>query len=199
MDGAGLMWRWWTCRRLRSRLVDLASGDLPAAERTRVELHVAGCAACRDALAALHQVPALLESSASPGTDEEFWLDQRRSIMRTVRDLPTPAHVRHWWRPEPSGRPRRPWVAWAPVLAAATAVLAVVTLHPGQPWQSSDLGTTEVDRLDDPALLSLSDLAGDDVPDPGLGVDVVSNEQPMPELSDDELAALSQLVGGQGR
>jgi Putative zinc-finger len=199
MDGAGLMWRWWTCRRLRSRLVDLASGDLPAAERPRVELHVAGCAACRDALAALHQVPALLESSASPGPDEEFWLDQRRSIMRTVRDLPTPARVRHWWRPEPSGRPRRPWVAWAPVLAAATAVLAVVTLHPGQPWRSSDLGTTEVDRLDDPALLSLSDLAGDDAPDPGLGVDVVSSEKPMPELSDDELAALSQLVGGPGR
>jgi Putative zinc-finger len=198
MDGAGLMWRWWTCRRLASRLVDLASGDLPAAERTRVELHVAGCAACRDALAALHQVPALLESTESPGLDEEFWADQRRSIMQTVRDLPTPARVRHWWRPEPSGRPRRPWIAWAPVLAAATAVLAVVALHPGQPWQRSDLGT-EVDRLDDPALLSLSDLAGDDVPDTGLGVEVVSSEQPMPELSDDELAALSQLVGGQGR
>jgi hypothetical protein len=30
-------------------------------------------------------------------------------------------------------------------------------------------------------------------------VEVVSGEQPMPELSDDELAALSQLVGGQGR
>jgi anti-sigma factor RsiW len=197
MDGAGLMWRWWTCRRLRSRLVDLASGDLPAAERTRVDLHVAGCAACRDALAALHQVPALLESSESQGLGEEFWLEQRRSIMQTVRDLPTPARVRHWWRPEPSGRPRRPWVAWAPVLAAATAVLAVVALHPG-PWQPSDVGTG-VDRLDDPALLSLSDLAGDDVADPGLGAEVVSSEQPMPELSDDELAALSQLVGGQGR
>jgi hypothetical protein len=198
MDGAGLMWRWWTCRRLRSRLVDLASGDLPAAERPGVELHVAGCAACRDALAALRQVPALLESSESPGLGEEFWLEQRRSIMQTVRDLPTPARVRHWWRPEPSGRPRRPWVAWAPVLAAATAVLAVVALHPGQPWQPSDVGTG-VDRLDDPALLSLSDLAGDDVADPGLGVEVVSSEQPMPELSDEELAALSQLVGGQGR
>jgi hypothetical protein len=198
MDGAGLMWRWWTCRRLRSRLVDLASGELPAADRTRIELHVAGCAACRDALAALHRVPALLESSESPGLGEEFWLEQRRSIMQTVRDLPTPARVRHWWRPEPSGRPRRPWVAWAPVLAAATAVLAVVALHPGQPWQSSDVGTA-VDHLDDPALLSLSDLAGDDVADPGLGVDVVSKEQPMPELSDDELAALSQLVGGQGK
>jgi anti-sigma factor RsiW len=197
MDEAGLMWRWWTCRRLRSRLVDLASGDLPAGERVRVELHVAGCAACRDALAALHQVPALLESSESPGLGEEFWLEQRRSIMQTVSDLPTPARVRHWWRPEPSGRPRRPWYAWAPVLAAATAVLAVVALHPGH-WQSSDVGTG-VDRLDDPALLSLSDLAGDDVADPGLGVDLVSSEQPMPELSDDELAALSQLVGGQGR
>jgi len=191
------MWRQ-TCRRLRSGLVDLASGELAPAERTRVELHAAGCAACRDALAGLRQVPTLLESSGSLGRGEEFWLNQRRAIMCAVRDLPTPARVRHWWRPEPTRRPRPPWVTWAPILAVATAVLAVITLHPGQPWQSSHLGT-ELDRLDDPALLSLADLAGDDVPDTGLGVEGVSSEQPMPELSDDELAALSQLVGGQGR
>ncbi|HKA39883.1 MAG TPA: hypothetical protein VKD25_08940, partial [Burkholderiales bacterium] len=67
----------------------------------------------------------------------------------------------------------------------------------GMPWRSPVVGTAEVDSLDDPALLSLSDLAGDSVADPGLGVEVAS-EQPLPELSDDELDALSQLVGGHG-
>jgi hypothetical protein len=192
------MWRWWTCRRLRGRLVDLDSGALPPAERTRVELHVAACAGCRDALAALREVPALLGAGEPPGLDEEFWRDQRRAIMQTVRALPAPARVRRWWHALDSVS-RRPWATWAPALAAATAVLAVVALRPGMPWRSPVIGTTEVDRLDDPALLSLSDLAGDSVADPGLGVEVVSNEQPMPELSDDELDALSQLVGGHGR
>jgi anti-sigma factor RsiW len=194
------MWRWWTCRRLRGRLVDLASGALPAAERTPVELHVAGCARCRDELAALREVPVLLGSDESSELGEEFWQDQRQAIMRTVRDLPSPAHTRRWWLPVdriPSGG-RRPWVTWAPALVAATAVLAVVTLRPEMPWQAPAT-PAQVDRLDDPALLSLSDLAGDSIPDPGLGVDVVSNDQPLPELSDEELDALSQLVGGHGR
>src|SRR5262249_60673964 len=81
---------------------------------------------------------------------------------------------------------------------AVTAVLAMVTLRPEMPWRTPET-PAQVDRLDDPALLSLSDLAGDSDTDPGLGVDVVSNDQPLPELSDEELDALSQLVGGHGR
>jgi len=193
-----MMWRWWTCRRLRGRLVDLASGSLPAAEQTPVEVHVAGCARCRDALAALREVPALLEDESDIG--EEFWREQRQAIMRTVRDLPPPERTRRWWLPVdrvPSAA-RRPWVTWAPALVAVTAVLAMVTLRPEMPWRTPET-PAQVDRLDDPALLSLSDLAGDSDTDPGLGVDVVSNDQPLPELSDEELDALSQLVGGHGR
>ena len=190
------MWRWWTCRLLRGRLVDLAAGALPPAERTRVELHVAACAGCREALGALREVPVLLVSSEPPGLDEEFWRDQRQAIMRTIRDLPAPAGARRWWHTV-APVSRRSSATWAAV-AAATAVLAAVILRPDMPWRSPVVGTTQVDSLDDPALLSLSDLAGNSVADPGLGVEVVSSEQPLPELSDDELDALSQLVGGHG-
>jgi len=189
------MWRWWTCRLLRGRLVDLDAGALPPAERTRVELHVATCGGCRDALRALREMPGLLASGEPPGLDEGFWRDQRLAIMRTIRDLPAPARARRWWHTS-APVSRRPWAASA-VVAAATAVLAVAILRPGMPWRSPVVGTAEVDSLDDPALLSLSDLAGDSVADPGLGVEVAS-EQPLPELSDDELDALSQLVGGHG-
>ncbi len=161
---------------------------------------MAGCARCRDALAALLEVPAALGSEDPPALGEEFWQDQRRAIMRTVRDLPPPARARRWWLPldRIPRVGRRPWVTWAPALVAATAVLAVVTLRTEMPWRVPAT-PQQVDRLDDPALLSLSDLAGDSVTDPGLGVDVVSNDQPLPELSDEELDALSQLVGGHGR
>lgn len=155
---------------------------------------MASCAGCREGLEALREVPGLLEPGEPPGFDEEFWRDQRQTIMRTIRDLPPPARSRGWSHAlYPVSR--RPWATWAPVVVAATAVLAVVTLWPGTPWRPPVVGTTEVDGLDDPALLSLSDLAGD----PGLGVEVVSSEQPLPELSDDELDALSQLVGGDRR
>jgi len=92
-----MMRRWWTCRRLRGRLVDLAEGALPAAERTRVELHVAACTGCRDGLAALREVSGLLGSGEPAGLDENFWRDQRQAIMQTIRDLPPPARARRWW------------------------------------------------------------------------------------------------------
>jgi hypothetical protein len=159
---------------------------------------VAACTRCRDALAALREVSGLLGSGEPAGLDEDFWRDQRQAIMQTIRDLPPPTRARRWWHAlEPVSR--RPWATWAPVVAAATAVLAVVTLRPEMPWRLPVVGTAEIEGLDDPALLSLSDLAGDPVGDPGLGVEVASSEQPLPELSDDELDALSQLVGGDRR
>ena len=192
------MWKWWACRRLRGRLVDVVAGVLPPAQRTRLELHLVSCTGCRDALGALREVSGLLGSREPAGLDEDFWHDQRQAIMQTVRDLPPPAGARRW-RHALDPVSRRPWATWAPVVAAATAMLAVVTLRLEMPCWSPVVGTAEVDGLDDPALLSLSDLAGDTVGTPGLGVEVASSEQPLPELSDDELDALSQLVGGDRR
>src|SRR5262249_56004666 len=126
-------WGWWRGGGGGGGLVALDAGALPPAERTRVELHVATCAGCRDALRALREMPGVLAPGEPPGLDDEFWRDQRLAIMRTIRDLPAPARVRRWWHtPDPVSR--RPWAASA-VVAAATAMLAVAILRPGMPWR----------------------------------------------------------------
>jgi hypothetical protein len=91
-------------------------------------------------------------------------------------------------------------MTWAPALVAATAVLALVTLRPETMWRAVlQAPSAEVDGLDDPTLLSLSDLAGMSSPDVGLSAELVHDEAALPELSDDELDALAQLVGVYGR
>jgi hypothetical protein len=114
--------------------------------------------------------------------------------MQGVRALPPPA------APLPSGRrswSRRPgWAAWAPALAAAAVVVAVVALRvpPGAPDRAA-APPTGVEALDDPTLLSLSDLAGSSTPDVEHAADILEDDRPLPELSNAELVALAQLVG----
>jgi hypothetical protein len=59
--------------------------------------------------------------------------------------------------------------------------------------------TAEMDGLDDPTLLSLSDLAGVSSPRDENSAELVNDDAALPELSDDELDALAQLVGAHGR
>ena len=187
------MWWRWTCWRLRARLVDFDTGTLSAAERDRIESHVAVCGRCSAGLAALREVPPVLRARDEP-TGDEFWRAQRQSIMETIRGLPAPES------PTPYRRTvRRPgWMAWAPALVAATAVLAVVALRPEAIWRTvPSTPTSEIDGLDDPTLLSLSDLAG--VSPRVETAEIGHDEAALPELSDDELDALAQLVGAHGR
>ena len=190
-----MMWWRWTCWRLRARLVDLDTGTVDAAEREGIESHLAVCDRCSAGLAALRDVPPMLRAQDEPAGDE-FWRAQRQSIMETIRGLPVPDSA----TPRPA-RPivRRPgWMAWAPALVAATAVLAVVALRPEAIWRTvPPTPTTEIDGLDDPALLSLSDLAG--VSPREEAAEIKHDEAGLPELSDDELYALAQLVGAHGR
>jgi anti-sigma factor RsiW len=192
--GAGLMWRGWTCRRLSGRLVDLADGTLDAAERSRLTSHLARCSDCAAAVAALQDVPALLREAEDPPGGEGFWRAQRDAIMQGVRGLPPPAaslpHGRGY-------RARGPgWMAWAPALAAAAVVVAAVVLRAPPPApERAVVPATGVETLDDPTLLSLSDLAGSSMPDVERGADVLEDDRPLPELSNDELDALAQLVG----
>jgi len=194
------MWRWWTCRRLRARLVDLDTGAIGAAERAAIESHLTGCERCSAAIAALRDVPAMLRVPDEPALDDAFWRSQRQAIMGTIRSLPVPATAAA--APVPA-RPRvaRPgWMTWAPALVAATAVLAVVALRPEMIWRAVPAApSAEVDGLDDPTLLSLSDLAGGSSPDVEPSVELARDEAALPELSDDELDALAQLVGVHGR
>jgi hypothetical protein len=185
-------------------LVELAFGEIPARDRESVEFHLARCGDCRAALAALRYVTPLIRSSEAPMLEEEFWRRQRQSVMRRIRSEPPTARAsrsRRPWSPAVPGR--RPWVAWAPVLAAATAVLGIVVLRPPLPWQQgSPAGVADLDQLDDGELLSVAELAGlsmsagDRATD--TGQDTVGHAT-LPDLSDDELDALAQLVGQRTR
>jgi hypothetical protein len=199
MAEAGLMWWWWTCRRLRARLVDFDAGTLDIAQRAGIEAHLAACLRCSASLAALRDVPPMLRAGDEPAPDDAFWRSQRQSVMKAIRDLPRPAPA----APAPARRPlvtRPGWMTWAPALVAATAVLALVTVRPGTIWRPvSSAPTAGIDGLDDPTLLSLSDLAGVSSPRDESSADLVNDDAALPELSDDELVALAQLVGAHGR
>jgi Putative zinc-finger len=192
-----MTWRWWTCRRLRPRLVDAAAGTLEAGERARVSAHLARCGRCAADVATLRDFPSVLRGAQEPALGEEFWRSQRAAIMRKVHGLPQPgAH--------PAREPRRPWIdvrnpwmTWAPALVAAMAVVMVVALRVGPGTvPGPETPATGIEALDDPALLSLSDLSGYSSPEVERTTEVVEETTgPLPELSNDELDALAQLVG----
>lgn len=193
------MWRWWTCRRLRPRLMDAAAGTLEAGERARVASHLARCGTCAADVAALRDMPPLLRGIDEPALGEEFWRAQRAAIMTKVRGLaePVPQAPRRAQGSPIAGRRR--WVTWAPALVAGMAVMVVLALRVAPPWRSGPaIPASGIEALDDPTLLSLSDLAGFSSPDverTGVADDV----GPLPELSNAELDALAQLVGVQER
>lgn len=97
----------------------------------------------------------------------------------------------------------RPWVAWVPALAVATAVLSIVVLRPPLPWQDGvRSAAVELDRLDDGELLSVADMAGLSLLAGDGVVDAAQNtagDGVLPDLSDDDLDALAQLVGQRAR
>src|SRR4029077_9412030 len=199
MAGAGRMWWRWTCRRLRARLVDFDAGTLDVVQRAGIESHLAACDRCSASLAALRDVPPMLRADDVAALDESFWRSQRQAVMEAIRDLPAPVAA----APAPVRRPlvaHPGWMTWAPALVAATAVLALVTLRPGTLWRPvPTVPTAEMDGLDDPTLLSLSDLAGVSSPRDENSAELVNDDAALPELSDDELDALAQLVGAHGR
>jgi hypothetical protein len=198
MAEAGLMWRWWTCRRLRAQLVDFDSEAMDPAARAGIESHLADCERCSAGLAALREVPAMLRVPDGSAPAEVFWRSQRQAIMGTIRSLPVPASAAaSTSRRSLVARPG--WMTWAPALVAATVVLALVALRSETMWRALHRApSAEVDGLDDPTLLSLSDLAGMSSPDVGPSAGLVHDEGALPELSDDELDALAQLVGVRG-
>jgi Putative zinc-finger len=191
-----MMWRWWTCRRLRPLLVDAAAGTLEAAERARVSAHLARCARCAADVATLRDFPSVVRAAQEPPLGEEFWRSQRAAIMRKVHGLPEPGA-------RPTREPRQPWIdvrnpwmTWAPALVAAMAVVMIVALRIGPGVvPGPETPATGIEALDDPTLLSLSDLAGYSSPEVQRTTEVAEETGPLPELSNDELDALAQLVG----
>jgi hypothetical protein len=117
----------------------LASGRLPAAERSRAEQHVGSCAACARELAQQRLIcQALTEPDRvtwAPGPSFRKLLDridgqagapQRRQRL-AARALPLPSRLRHAWRP--------PGIAWAAsfVLAIGLGGVAATAYRWSQP------------------------------------------------------------------
>jgi hypothetical protein len=111
--------RSWLCRVAlggADRLAAYGEGALPAPAAARVERHLRACSACREELAALRAVSALLlaRRPAAPAPSRDLW----QRIQAEIETVPAPITV----------RPRRP-VFLAPTLgAAAMAALAAVAV-----------------------------------------------------------------------
>lgn len=115
----------WRCRFYAVLLVDYAGGMLADRQRQRLERHVERCSACAEELAALRDVPPILQSSVVPDPGEEFWRQQRQAVGQALRSLPTP---------QPSWPPAWRWEdlrlgVWRYPLAATAALLVALFVY----------------------------------------------------------------------
>lgn len=148
MADFGAMIRAWRCRRLAVALVDYSEGVLAAAERGRVERHVAGCVRCAATLAALSAVPAVLRPAAA-ARDDAFWAAQRRQVMQAIR-----APVAE--EEEYSAQRGFDWRLAMPVAVAAVVALAgYLSLRP-----PSVPGEVVLDALSPEDLTALTEVSG---------------------------------------
>ena len=198
----------WRCHRLAAALVDYADGTLAERARPRVERHLAHCPCCRDVLAALREVPALLQV-AEIGREESFWVRQRQDILRAVRTQAAPARSRV---------PRFAWQGAVAAVAVAVIVIAGVRLlqRPKQTLLARAQLPADVDALDPDTSAALSDVAAALVPLPETMPATTENDElllaaaaretwgpsrpleitpEITDLSDQDLEALNDLVG----
>jgi len=96
-------------------------GELPSAQQAQVETHLRTCAACRERLAQLQALSALLTAyTVEIEATEEFW--ERLEPRLPTRTQTAPARVRQ--------QPKRPWLLLPPLglLLSKTAVQAVMLI-----------------------------------------------------------------------
>jgi hypothetical protein len=105
------------------RLLELAYGELSPPETREVEAHVAGCDACRAALARMtetRRIMSALPEEAAPAAGERALLDAAREAVR--RRAPPPRRRARFWGAS---------VALAAVLAVAAVSYRLLVLEPG--------------------------------------------------------------------
>ncbi|GAA2168809.1 anti-sigma factor family protein [Actinomadura napierensis] len=136
------------CADVRTSLGVYVVGAIDPAERGQVDAHLEGCPACRDELAGLAGLPALL------GRVEESQLEQ--VVRRGEAEGPGPELLdgllsraaerrRGWLGPlgrGAGGRGPRSIGRWAPLAAAACLLLVVGALFGGLVFSSEDGGRT---------------------------------------------------------
>ena len=107
--------------KVRQHLTAYLDGELPAALRTEVAEHLAGCPACARELEELRLAHSLLERWATPEPSSEARARAWRALRRERRPAAQPARERPGWV--------RPLVRYALPLAAGVLLVVLVTVH----------------------------------------------------------------------
>ena len=100
----------WRCVSVRRRLALFAGDDLSEHEKRSVEIHLNGCASCRDRLAALRGSRDVIQQYQAVPSD----LDTLPSLWPRIRHQLTQQELS-----------RRPGRSWLPVSAVAAATIAM--------------------------------------------------------------------------
>lgn len=210
--------RRWRCRFYRPRLVDHATDTHGDPQDPGLAHHLAGCQACRRDLAALREVPPLMQTSKTPDPGEEFWLRQRQAIGRAIRHLPEEPAGWGQVRRRADGQMRR-WRYPLAVAASVTVALLIYRFAGQQPPVPGTPASSAV-ALDTGSLAALQELmqavvvpADEYVPpvsaddeqvlaalplDEAVGVGVQPDLPGAADLSDNELEGIDYLIGGVG-
>lgn len=154
------------CDSFEADLVDLASDELEPARLAALEVHLAGCAACRRELASLRDLEGSLERTAQRPEELSLVGFPRRAAERA--ELFRDRSIRGaWWSLRPAPR-----LALALSGAALAGAVALVFLHeppehasPADPpalQASHDTGVEGLDTTVDPSLDSALDALDDD-------------------------------------
>ncbi|MEV5570942.1 zf-HC2 domain-containing protein [Spirillospora sp. NPDC052269] len=104
------------CGELRTALGVYVLGAIDPAERSRVDEHLASCPACRDELAALAGLPALLGRVDPAQIDAVS--EPAPAVLDGLLARAAAERRRPWYR-------RRPAVGWTPMAVAASVIMVV--------------------------------------------------------------------------
>lgn len=173
-----------TCDTFIPDLVDAAEGQLSATRRAALDAHLAGCAACRQELAALSQTTDLLHLTREEPDELTLSGFARRTALaaESRRDRSAGRRLGRWLRT----------LGWVTSAAGAAAVALVITRPaPVSPPSPAPLALDEIATAEE---LWLWDVYVGDNPTYADSQSALSLDDGLSGLTDGELAELVALL-----
>jgi anti-sigma factor RsiW len=122
----------WQCALLQRWLPEYPDGDLPAFWKRRLDNHLEHCPECRQELAALREVVAVIKAAPVAEPEPEFWSEFSRElhlklarVANEVQESPAAA-PKPWWL-------RLPYLLGAPALAVLALWIMTYFSNPERP------------------------------------------------------------------